>query len=97
MASPKVWWDVAKKCFTVGLISLTISDRFCSITHILGHSMSPTFNPAHSTFDGKCCVLMNEMLLTFFYWSDCISTKFFFCRLCFGGEILPQEVQLFMR
>ncbi|XP_048491073.1 uncharacterized protein LOC104902137 isoform X1 [Beta vulgaris subsp. vulgaris] len=51
MASPKVWWDVAKKCFTVGLISLTISDRFCSITHILGHSMSPTFNPAHSTFD----------------------------------------------
>lgn len=53
MASPKSWWDVAKKCFTVGIISLTISDRFGCITPITGRSMSPTFNPAHSSFSGK--------------------------------------------
>lgn len=56
MASPKFWWGVAKKCFTVGLISLTISDRFGCITPISGHSMSPTFNPANSTFSDYCLV-----------------------------------------
>ncbi|KAL2924919.1 Mitochondrial inner membrane protease subunit 2 [Bienertia sinuspersici] len=61
MASPKFWWDVSKKCFTVGLISVTISDRFGSITRISGHSMSPTFNPGDSSFNDY--VLVEKLCL----------------------------------
>ncbi|KAH9604162.1 hypothetical protein KSS87_010502 [Heliosperma pusillum] len=50
MASPRMLWDVAKKCFTAGLIGLAVSDRFGCVTHIRGQSMSPTLNPSNSTF-----------------------------------------------
>ncbi|KAL2480458.1 Protein root UVB sensitive 5 [Abeliophyllum distichum] len=45
MATQNLLFDIAKKCFTVGLISLTVSDRYVSLTAIRGSSMSPTFNP----------------------------------------------------
>ncbi|XP_021741597.1 mitochondrial inner membrane protease subunit 2-like [Chenopodium quinoa] len=61
MATPKYWWGVAKKCFTVGIISLTVSDQFGCISRISGHSMSPTFNPAHNKF--KDYVLVEKFCL----------------------------------
>ncbi|XP_022894146.1 uncharacterized protein LOC111408637 [Olea europaea var. sylvestris] len=45
MATPNFLFGLAKKCFTVGLISLTVSDRYVSLIAIRGSSMSPTFNP----------------------------------------------------
>ncbi|KAI3981390.1 hypothetical protein MKX01_029221 [Papaver californicum] len=45
-------WDSAKKSFTAGLITLTVSDRYASIASIRGLSMHPTFNPNKSTFMG---------------------------------------------
>lgn len=45
MGTPSVLWNTAKKCFTVGVISLTVSDLFASIVPVRGASMSPTFNP----------------------------------------------------
>ncbi|KAI3954049.1 hypothetical protein MKW98_017873 [Papaver atlanticum] len=45
-------WDTAKKTFTAGLITLTVSDRYASIAPIRGLSMHPTFNPNKSTFMG---------------------------------------------
>ncbi|XAR68827.1 Signal peptidase I [Bertholletia excelsa] len=48
MGAPNFLWSVAKKCFTMGLIGVTISDRFASVAPVRGHSMSPTFNPRNS-------------------------------------------------
>ncbi|XWS59950.1 hypothetical protein CRYUN_Cryun08bG0166200 [Craigia yunnanensis] len=53
MGTPSVLWNIAKKCFTVGLITLTVSDRFASIVSIRGASMSPTFNPKTNTLLGS--------------------------------------------
>ncbi|XP_074269800.1 uncharacterized protein LOC141592838 [Silene latifolia] len=50
MAYPRFLWDVAKKCFTAGLVGLAVSDRFGRVTHIRGYSMSPTLNPSNSSF-----------------------------------------------
>ncbi|KAF5750838.1 mitochondrial inner membrane protease subunit 2 isoform X3 [Tripterygium wilfordii] len=44
MGTRKFLWDVAKKCFTFGLITFTISD-YASIVPVRGPSMIPTFNP----------------------------------------------------
>ncbi|XP_059667976.1 uncharacterized protein LOC132313288 isoform X2 [Cornus florida] len=50
MGTRSFLWSTAKKCFTVGLITLTISDRYASILPVRGHSMSPTFNPQTGSF-----------------------------------------------
>lgn len=49
MGSQNLLWSIAKKCFTFGLVGLTISDRYASIVSVRGVSMSPTFNPLTST------------------------------------------------
>lgn len=47
-------WNTAKKLFTVGIVSLTISDRCASIVPVRGQSMSPTLNPSnYSNFLGS--------------------------------------------
>ncbi|KAG8649433.1 mitochondrial inner membrane protease subunit 2 isoform X2 [Manihot esculenta] len=53
MGSRSFLWSLAKNYFTVGLIGLTISDRYASIVPVRGNSMSPTFNPQTSTFLGS--------------------------------------------
>ncbi|KAK9291262.1 hypothetical protein L1049_009450 [Liquidambar formosana] len=53
MGSQKFLWNVAKKYFTFGLITLTISDRYASIVPVRGLSMSPTFNPSNSASLGS--------------------------------------------
>ena len=53
MGTPSVLWSIAKKCFTVGLITLTVSDRFASLVSVRGASMSPTFNPKTNTLLGS--------------------------------------------
>ncbi|XVE97068.1 hypothetical protein REPUB_Repub02eG0278800 [Reevesia pubescens] len=45
MGTPSFLWSIAKKCFTVGIITLTVSDRLASVVAVRGASMSPTFNP----------------------------------------------------
>lgn len=45
MATANFLFGIAKKYFTVGLISLTEFDRYVSPTAIRGSSMSPTLNP----------------------------------------------------
>ncbi|CBI30397.3 uncharacterized protein LOC100244265 [Vitis vinifera] len=53
MGTRNFLWDFGKKCFTFGLIGLTISDRYASIAHVQGLSMYPTFNPNARTFMGS--------------------------------------------
>ncbi|XP_034693882.1 mitochondrial inner membrane protease subunit 2 isoform X1 [Vitis riparia] len=53
MGTRNFLWDFGKKCFTFGLIGLTISDRYASIAHVQGLSMHPTFNPNARTFMGS--------------------------------------------
>ncbi|KAF5476253.1 hypothetical protein F2P56_007986 [Juglans regia] len=50
MGTRNLLWNVANKCFTFGLVGLTISDRYASIVPVRGGSMSPAFNPQPSTF-----------------------------------------------
>lgn len=52
MANRSLVWNVAKKCFTFGIIGVTVSDRYVSIVPIRGASMSPTFNPRASSQGG---------------------------------------------
>ncbi|KAI8556953.1 hypothetical protein RHMOL_Rhmol05G0297200 [Rhododendron molle] len=49
MGTQNLLWSFAKKCFTCGLVALTISDRHASIVPVRGVSMSPTFNPHSSS------------------------------------------------
>lgn len=44
MGTGNFLWNLSKRYFTVGLIGLTVSDRYFSIVPIHGSSMSPTFN-----------------------------------------------------
>ncbi|XP_050213982.1 uncharacterized protein LOC126665278 [Mercurialis annua] len=53
MGSSNFLWSLAKKYLTVGLIGITITDRYASIVHVRGASMSPVFNPETSTFWGS--------------------------------------------
>ncbi|XVF55102.1 hypothetical protein PTKIN_Ptkin06aG0009400 [Pterospermum kingtungense] len=53
MGTPSVLWSIAKRCFTVGIITLTVSDRFAGIVSVRGASMSPTFNPKTDTLLGS--------------------------------------------
>lgn len=52
MGTHNILWNISKKIFTFGLIGLTISDRYASVSAVRGASMSPTFNPSHSTLLG---------------------------------------------
>ncbi|KAK6943117.1 Peptidase S26 [Dillenia turbinata] len=56
MSSRKFLWDVSRKFFTVGLIGLTVSDRYVSIFPVRGASMSPTLNPGTSSHDDHVLV-----------------------------------------
>ncbi|XP_058214485.1 uncharacterized protein LOC131325977 [Rhododendron vialii] len=53
MGTQNLLWGFAKKCFTCGLVALTISDRYASIVPVRGASMSPTFNPRSSSSVGS--------------------------------------------
>lgn len=50
MGARNGFWNLANKCFTCGLIGLTVSDRYASVVPVRGASMSPTFNPRPSNF-----------------------------------------------
>ena len=52
MGTQNILWNSTKKLFTFGLIGLTISDRYASVSAVRGASMSPTFNPSTSSFMG---------------------------------------------
>lgn len=45
MGTQSFLWSFTKKFVTIGLISLTVSDRYASIIPVRGFSMTPTFNP----------------------------------------------------
>lgn len=49
MGTRSLLWDITKKYLTVGLVGLTISDRYASIVSVRGSSMSPAFNPRSDT------------------------------------------------
>ncbi|XP_057965155.1 uncharacterized protein LOC131155777 [Malania oleifera] len=53
MGSQNFLWNLAKRYFTVGLVTLTISDRYASMGHVRGLSMSPTFNPRSTSSMGS--------------------------------------------
>lgn len=52
MANRNLVWNVAKKCFTFGIVGVTVSDRYASVVPIRGASMSPTFNPRATSLAG---------------------------------------------
>ncbi|KAF5747617.1 putative mitochondrial inner membrane protease subunit [Tripterygium wilfordii] len=71
MGTRKFLWDVAKKYFTVGLITFTISD-YASVIHVRGASMTPTFNPETNTTFGSLTddmVLVEKFCLTNYKFS----------------------------
>ncbi|XP_011047449.1 PREDICTED: mitochondrial inner membrane protease subunit 2 [Populus euphratica] len=53
MGSGSLLWNLTKKYLTVGVIGLTITDRYASIVPVRGGSMSPTFNPRTNTVLGS--------------------------------------------
>ncbi|GAA0154386.1 protease [Lithospermum erythrorhizon] len=55
--------NLAKKYVTVGLIGLTISDRYVSIVPVRGHSMTPTFNPQFGSSFADDRVLIEKLCL----------------------------------
>ncbi|GAB2266903.1 hypothetical protein Dimus_001892 [Dionaea muscipula] len=55
MTSQNSFWSFTKKCFTFGIIALTISDRYASVMPVRGLSMSPTLNPVNNSFMGLPC------------------------------------------
>lgn len=65
MGSGSLLWNLTKKYLTVGVIGLTITDRYASIVPVRGGSMSPTFNPRTNTVLGS---LGNAFL--FFYFLE---------------------------
>lgn len=69
MAAQGVLWSSAKKCFTAGLIGLTVSDRYASFMAVRGSSMSPTLNPNNKNSSGfvfgKSAILYIFLFLTF--------------------------------
>ncbi|WCJ28073.1 Mitochondrial inner membrane protease subunit 1 [Euphorbia peplus] len=60
MGSSNFLWSFTKKCFTVGIVTITISDRYASVVPVRQSSMSPTLNPRTSTasksFDDRVLV-----------------------------------------
>ncbi|KAJ8747210.1 hypothetical protein K2173_008443 [Erythroxylum novogranatense] len=62
MASRYFWWNATKKFFTIGLVGITVRDRFGSIVPVRGNSMSPTFNPRTNTY-GDDYVLVEKFCL----------------------------------
>ncbi|XP_030537246.1 mitochondrial inner membrane protease subunit 2 isoform X1 [Rhodamnia argentea] len=67
MGTRSLLWDITKKYLTVGLVGLTISDRYASIVSIRGSSMSPAFNPGSDTND---YVLLEKFCLDKYRFSD---------------------------
>ncbi|PSS34674.1 Mitochondrial inner membrane protease [Actinidia chinensis var. chinensis] len=69
MGTQNFLWTFAKKYFTVGVVALTISDRYASIVPVRGVSMSPTFNPHSSNHSSTLmgsnddCVLVEKFCL----------------------------------
>ncbi|XP_058773004.1 uncharacterized protein LOC131647109 [Vicia villosa] len=43
-------WNFTKKFVTIGLITVTVSDRYVTVVPVRGGSMSPTFNPKTDSF-----------------------------------------------
>ncbi|XP_021888611.1 mitochondrial inner membrane protease subunit 2 isoform X2 [Carica papaya] len=69
MGTHNILWNLTKKCFTAGLIGLTVSDRYFSVVPVRGTSMSPTFNPrANSLTDDY--VLLEKLCLEKYKFSS---------------------------
>uniref|UniRef100_A0AAU7LJP3 Mitochondrial inner membrane protease subunit 2 n=1 Tax=Hippophae rhamnoides TaxID=193516 RepID=A0AAU7LJP3_9ROSA len=49
MVTGNILWNYTKKVFTFGLIGVTVSDTYASISAVRGSSMSPTLNPHTSS------------------------------------------------
>ena len=77
MGSGSLLWNLTKKYLTVGVIGLTITDRYASIVPVRGGSMSPTFNPRTNTVLGS----LGNALLFFFFWKFNDRSGFFFLML----------------
>lgn len=45
-------WSCTKKFITIGLITVTVSDRYVTVVPVRGGSMSPTFNPKTDSLTG---------------------------------------------
>ncbi|CAA3013043.1 Hypothetical predicted protein [Olea europaea subsp. europaea] len=60
MATTNFLFGIAKKYFTVGLISLSVFDRYVSPIAIRGSSMSPTLNPHDENY---AAILMDDYAL----------------------------------
>ncbi|KAH6756688.1 Peptidase S24/S26A/S26B/S26C family protein [Perilla frutescens var. hirtella] len=52
MSTQNFLLDLAKKCFTAGIIGLAISDNIASFMAVRGSSMSPTLNPHSNSSTG---------------------------------------------
>lgn len=66
MGTQNLVWSFGKKCFTCGLVALTISDRYASIVPVRGASMSPTFNPHSSTSAGSIGNILTLLTVSYY-------------------------------
>ncbi|GFP93845.1 mitochondrial inner membrane protease subunit 2 [Phtheirospermum japonicum] len=72
MATQNFLWSLSKKCFTAGLVGLTISDRYAGFMAVRGSSMSPTLNPHNENSTGFAFddyVLVEKLCLTKYKFS----------------------------
>ncbi|KAJ9544310.1 hypothetical protein OSB04_024017 [Centaurea solstitialis] len=50
MGTRSIIWNVCNKYLTIGLVGITVTDRYVGVCPIRGSSMSPTFNPSAGAF-----------------------------------------------
>lgn len=50
MGTQNIVWNVCKKYLAIGLVGITLTDRYAGVCPIRGSSMSPTFNPSLGSF-----------------------------------------------
>lgn len=65
MGSRNFLWSSAKNFFALGLVGITVSDRYLSIVPVRGLSMAPTFNPRINNSQGSWTG--NSVCIRFFF------------------------------
>ncbi|PKI34520.1 mitochondrial inner membrane protease subunit 2 [Punica granatum] len=63
MSARSSLWNTAKKCVTIGLIGVTVKDRYVSIAAVRGGSMSPSLNPVTDEVSGSRVSTFDDYVL----------------------------------
>ena len=53
MGTKNIILNALKKYIAIGLVGITVTDRYAGVCPVRGSSMSPTFNPSLGSFTGS--------------------------------------------